>query len=64
MTKNQNEENENLSVKDVVILSAAATATIMAVGSLARIGYDLTGRQIEIFRAKKAVKNAEKESAK
>jgi hypothetical protein len=64
MSNSENEKNENLSVKDVVVLTTAATATIMAVGALARIGSDLAGRQLEIFRARKAVKNAEKESPK
>lgn len=64
MTKPENEKNENLSVKDVVVLSTVATATIMAVGALARIGGDLAETKLEIYRARKAVKKAEKESPK
>jgi hypothetical protein len=64
MTKPENEKNENLTIKDVVVLSTVATATVMAVGGLARLGYDLAGEGIAIYRARKAVKNAEKESPK
>jgi hypothetical protein len=65
MSNNEtNEKNENLTLKDVVVLSAAATATIMAVGGLARLGHDLAGEGLRNFKVRRAVKKAEEGSPK
>lgn len=64
MSNSENEKNDNLTIKDVVVLSTVATATVMAVGGLARLGYDLGGEIVMKYRTRKAVKNAEKESPK
>jgi hypothetical protein len=52
------EKNENLNVKDVVVLSAVSVTTIVAVGALARLGYDLAEEGIKILKAKRAQKKS------
>lgn len=58
---NQTEEiNENLSVKDVIVLTTVATAVIIGVGGLAKLGRDLAEEGLIILKAKKARKNQNK----
>jgi hypothetical protein len=60
MKQNETEENENLTFKDVVVLSAAATATIIGVGALARLGYDLADEGLRKYKSRKAQKSQTK----
>lgn len=60
--KNQTQnEEDNLSMKDVVVLSAVATATIIGVGALARLGADLYTEGVLKFKARKASKTEAKD---
>jgi hypothetical protein len=47
-----NVENENLSVKDVIVLGVAMTATCVAVGALAKLGRDLAGEGLSTLKKK------------
>jgi len=40
MSDQTEENNDDLSMKDVFVLSVVATPTIMGVGAIARLGYD------------------------
>lgn len=50
-------ENENLTVKDMVVLSAFATCTVIAVGALAQVGRNAVDEFIERREVKKRLKS-------
>lgn len=54
--QNETEENENLNLKDVFVLSVIATTTIIGVGALARLGYDLMDEGLKKIKSRKAQK--------
>jgi hypothetical protein len=47
------EKDENLTVKDVVVLSMVATAVIIGVGGTAKIGQELAIEAIHKFKEKR-----------
>ena len=57
MSDQTEENNDDLSMKDVFVLSVVATTTIMGVGAIARLGYDLAEEGINKLKERRNKKN-------